>query len=183
MFNIFEDAAPILITGAILECLLVISLVRTGRGALLGAIAVVAAIVAACWTLEWFVVTDREAVATALEETADALETNDLQAVLAHVAADAAEIRARLSAILPNVTIEQATIRDLDVQVQSHTDPKTARARLHGIIHGRDESGQIPYETYMRRFAVTLREAEGRWLITDYEELPMEQPGLQNVEE
>ncbi len=183
MFNLFEDPTLIVVAGAILEGLFLITLVRTGRGAILGAIGVVAAIVAAGWALEWFVVTDREAVQVALEGTADALESNGLSAVLAHTANDAHEIRARLSTVLPNVTIETAKMRDVDIQVQANTVPKTARATLLGIIHGRDKTGQVPYETVLRRFAVRLRQEGDRWVITDYEELPMDLPGGQSTGE
>lgn len=174
MLNLFEDPTLLLVGGAILELLLLVSLLQTGRGVLLAAMVVVAAVVAGGWAMEWFVITDREAVQSTLEATADALEQNDVAAVLSLVADDAVEVRQRLGALLPAITIEQAKIRDLDIQVQARTNPKTARVTLRGIIHGRDKSGQMPYDTFMRRFAVRLRQVDNRWVITDYEELPQD---------
>lgn len=173
MFNLFEDPTLLIVGGAILELLFLVTLIQTGRGAVMGGMLLVAAVVGAGWLVEWVVVTDREAIATSLDETARALEHNDLDEVLSHVASDAQDVRARLSSILPSVKIEEAKVRDLEVQVQANTNPKTARAQLRGIIHGRDTGGQLPYDTVMRRFAVRLREEqEGKWVITDYEELP-----------
>ncbi len=150
-------------------------------GEMIGGIVLVAAIVGAGWTVEWLVETDREAIETSLDQTATALEHNDVNEVLSHIAPEAAEVRERLAALLPSITIEQAKVRDLDVQVQTNTDPKTARAQLRGIIHGRDKGGQMPYDTFMRRFSVRLRQDKDKWLITDYEELPMELPGGQKL--
>ena len=179
MFNLFEDPTLLIIGGAIVELFFLVALIQTGRGAVIGGIVLVAAIVGAGWMVEWLIETDREAIETSLENTATALEHNDLQEVLSHVASDATDVRERLTAILPQANIEQAKIRDLEVQVQANTDPKTARAQLRGIIHGRDKSGQMPYDTFMRRFSVRLRqEAGGKWVITDYEELPQQGSSL-----
>ena len=172
MFNLFEDPTLLIIGGAIVELFFLITLIQTGRAAVIGGIVLVAAIVGAGWAVEWLVVTDREAVEARLNDTARALEHNDLNEVLSHVATDATEVRERLSAILPSANIEQAKIRDLEIQVQANTDPKTARAQLRGIIHGRDRAGQMPHDTFMRRFSVRLRQEQDKWVITDYEELP-----------
>lgn len=178
MFNLLEDPTLILVVGAILELFLLITLWQTGRGAVLWAMAAVALVVAVGCAIEWLVVTDREGVESALYSTASALERNDVQGVLDLVADDAGPMREQLALLLPSLTIERAKIRDLEIDVQAKTDPKTARARLRGIIHLRDAPGQMPYETYMRRFAVRLREEGGRWVLTDYEELPNDGPGL-----
>lgn len=180
MFNLLEDPTLLVVGGVIIEVLLLVSVMQTGRGALLGGMGVVALVVAAGWGLERLVVTDREGVETALYDTADALETNDIDKVLEHVAKDAREVRTRLALIIPHARIEQAKIRDLDIQLQANTDPKTARVTLRGIIHG--AASDLPYDTLMRRFAVRLRQEGEKWLITDYEELGQDGAGGLGVE-
>jgi uncharacterized protein (DUF1330 family) len=56
----------------------------------------------------------------------------------------------------------------LEVTLQPGSPP-SATAEFVGHVAFTDPKQRAPYERYMRRFRVTFRKVEGRWLMTDYE--------------
>ena len=80
-----EDPTPTLVALVLCEAILVLALVKTGRGALLGVIAGVALLGVGLLALEWFVVTEKETVEDTLSGAARALESNDPQAVISFI--------------------------------------------------------------------------------------------------
>lgn len=122
--------------------------------------------------LEWWVTTDREAISLTLEDVAVALEANDIDRVLAFIAPEADEMRADALNYLPGVEISDANVGgDLQVAVNRFTSPRTARATFTGRITGvrRQPSERGPYDTFVRKFTLKLREDQQGWLITGYD--------------
>jgi ketosteroid isomerase-like protein len=152
----------------LLEAILAIALVRTGRGALIGAMIAVLVLGAAGLLLERVVVTEREEVEAAFVEIAAALERNDVPGVMARLAPEAGQLRTEASNRMPRVEISDARIRDLKVSFNRHANPPTARAQFKAIVEGRDKQGEVPYEHFIRQFSVGLRREGDRWLLTDY---------------
>lgn len=156
--------------GISLEVILAIALVRTGRGAIIGAMVAVLALTAGMLILERVIVTETEEVEDALDRAAAALVSNESAAVLAAFSPRSprrGEVQSRLS----RVTISSARIAgDLEIRFNELTDPPSATTYFTGIVDAKDKSGTIPYEHMMRRFKVTLRKEDGRWLIFDYSE-------------
>ena len=67
-----EDPTPTLVAAALIEAVLVLALVKTGRGVLLWAVGGVALLAVALLALEWLVVTDKEKVEETLSGAARA---------------------------------------------------------------------------------------------------------------
>jgi len=168
-----ESPWPAIMLCIVLEIMLGILFMRTGRGLVVVAMAVVLAVTAGMLVLERIVVTDTEQVEDTLHGIAEDLEANDVAAVLASFSPDCPRL-AQVRATLDGVTIRSASVGpDLEVRISQLTSPPTATAYFTGRIDGRDNSGTIPYDRFARKFKVKLQRRDGRWLITDYEDAPL----------
>ncbi|MGE0537821.1 MAG: hypothetical protein AB7O68_22845 [Pirellulales bacterium] len=163
----------------LVEAILAIVLVRTGRGAILAVMLGVLLLGAAGLLLEQMVITEREEVEAAFDDIADALERNDLPGVLARLAPEAASLRTEASSRMPRVEIDEARIRDLKVTFNHRANPPTARADFKAIVEARDTKGEVPYEHFIRQFSVGLRRDGDRWLLTDYTSYDLLDPEAQ----
>jgi hypothetical protein len=164
-----EDPTPTLVAAALIVALLILALVKTGRGVLLWAVAGVALLAVALLALERVIVTDTERVEETLSGAAQALEANDPQAVLSYID-PASPIRGEVTHAMSHVTIHKASFNRLSVTFNRHTSPPTAEADFMGYINIKDRRGEIPYENVTSsRFKVQLRISGDRWLVTGYE--------------
>ncbi|HEY1602624.1 MAG TPA: hypothetical protein VGG64_23675 [Pirellulales bacterium] len=163
-----EDPTPTLVALVLFEAILTIALVKTGRGALLGAIAGVALLGGGLLVLEWFVVTEKERVEDTLAGAASALESNNPQAVIEFID-PTSPMRREVAAEMSRLNIQKATFRRLDVTFNRHISPPTAKADFMGYINVKDRRGEVPYENFAGRFVVDLRQEGGRWLMTGYD--------------
>lgn len=163
-----EDPTPTLVAIVLIEAVLAIALVKTGRGILLAVIAGVGLLGAGLLIVERLVVTDKETVEDTLTAAAQALEANDPQAVQQFID-PASPMRNRVASEMSRVTINKATFSRLDVKFNRHTSPPTAEADFMGFINAHDRRGELPYESFAGRFTVRLRREGDRWLMTDYE--------------
>jgi ketosteroid isomerase-like protein len=163
--------------GISLEVILAIALVRTGRGVIIGAMVVVLALTGGMLILERLVVTENEAVEDALDQVAAALAANDRDAVLASFSPQSPR-RAEVQSLLSRVTVSSARIGgDLEVRFNELASPPSATTYFTGIVNAKDTGGAIPYEHMMRKFKVTMRKEDGRWLIFDYAEAESRRKG------
>ena len=129
MLTLLESPLPVILFGIIAEAVLGIVLVRTGRGVLIWVMIGVLVLVSAGVALEWLVVTDVETVEAAFESMAAALETNDPDAVLAHIDPAAADTRNLAAWGLRQVEFTKVGI---------------TRARRRGDLHHQSTHGQGP---------------------------------------
>ena len=88
-----------------------------------------------------------------------ALEANDLPGVLKYVAEDAQYTRSRAAWALGRIEIYKAKIYNLEIKINDHTSPPTAKAAFTGYLNYRDRQGEIPYNNYSSGFIVDLRKA------------------------
>jgi hypothetical protein len=172
-----ESPWPSLTLGLAVEATLLIVLLRTGRAKVLAAMTVVATATIAMLLVERLVVTEREEIEDALVGAAQALESNDLEAVLASFEPNSPR-RGEVQSILSHVTIREARVGgDLEIHINKLTVPPSATAQFTGRAEIRDSRGQIPYEHVLRKFKVTLRRHDDRWLIHDFTDADIRVPG------
>jgi hypothetical protein len=171
MTALLESPWPALWLGLIAEALLGVAWYQTGHRRLMQAMAGVVGLVLLLLAIEWLVVTDREQVSNTLEDTARALETNDLDQVLAFLAPEADRLRSDAQRYLPNLNVREANVGgDLEVTINRFTNPPTARATFTGRITGASRGpDRFPHENFVRKFTLKLRQDGDRWLLTDYE--------------
>jgi hypothetical protein len=175
-----ESPVPILVVGILVEAVLVIALLRTGRGILLAPITVVALIVLAGVLIERLVVTERKQVAAAIAEAAAAIEADDMNRLTACISPSPEGDKTRaLARDLHTIwRVTQIRIRNLNVSINAYTNPRTATATFTAIVTGGDRAGAISDVTRPAEVKVTLQLESGRWLITghDITRDPREQP-------
>lgn len=169
MTTLLENPIPIILFGLIAEAVLGIALVRTGRGALLWAMAGVLVLVLAGVGLEWLVVTEVEEVEATFDAVAEALVANDLQAVLAHICPSDTDTRGRVAWGMRLVEFTNAKITGLDVAVIHTTSPPTARAHVRGLVQFEGRSQVVVYKSYPLNIRFRLRKEPHGWVIIEHE--------------
>jgi len=169
---LFENPWPLVGVVVAIELILIIAILVTGRGLILGLMALVGILGGGLFLLERLVVTESERVANVLDEICVALEANDLNAVLVHIAPEANDVRQTARYTLPQVVIREALITEgPTVEVAMNATPPTAVAKFIARVQGTPKGGGAgPYEFYFRRFEVTFQERDGRWEIASYKD-------------
>lgn len=171
MTTLVENPMPIILFGIVVEAVLGIILVSTGRGVLLWAMGGVLILVLAGVGLEWLVVTDVERVEAVVEGAAAALGANDQDGLLEYVHPSATEVRRRVDEGFALAAFTSAKITRLEVRnINYLTSPPTAKVQIAGMIHFRVRRGEYPYDSYpIKELTLELHLESGRWLITGYE--------------
>jgi hypothetical protein len=160
-----------IVAGLLIEGLLVVALINTGRGALVWAMAGVLVLIGLGVLVERLVVTDHEQIADVLDGVAAALEANDVEGVLSYIDPKATGMRASVRMALSGAHITDAQVYDLEVGVNRHTHPPTARAEFVGRVKGRYRGeGGGGEGMILRKFTVDFRREGDRWLMTAYED-------------
>ena len=168
---LFEDPTTLLVAGLLIEALLVVALVKTGRAILVLAMVGVLAIMGLGLLVERLVVTDREQIEATLDGVASALEANDVEGVLRYIDPAASGMRANVRAALAGVHVTDARVYDLEVDVNHHAKPPTAQADFTGRVKGNYRGESADGEgMVLRKFTVDFRQQDGRWLMTAYED-------------
>ncbi len=169
MTILLENPWPAILVGIVVEAILGVILVRTGRGAVLVAMGGVLVVVLALVGLEWLVVTERERVELAIEAGRAALEANDPDAVLACLAPQANSTEDLLRRVLQHIEFTSVRISRLEVgQINELTSPPSVRVQLGVRVEFRDRRGIIPYRHYTTDLELMLRRYDDRWLVTDH---------------
>lgn len=163
-----ESPWPSLMLGVVVEALLAIALVRTGRAAIVAPMLFVLAVTTGLVILERTIVTESEEVEDALDAVASALEANDLPAVLAAFSPDCTRLGEVRSALSRFTVVRAHVGGDLEVRPNRLTLPPSATAYFTGRVEGKDKRGAVPYEHMIRKFKVRLERHGQKWLIADY---------------
>ncbi len=168
MTSLLEDPTPIILVGIIVEAVLGVILLRTGRGVLLWAMGGVMALVVIGVLVEWLVVTERERVEETIENAAAAVEANDFEKFDTYLTRDAEKARGLARWAFSRAEFSRVKITKLDIHIVRQTSPPTAKAELSGIVTFKDRMGESPYNNYPPNGTLTLRLENGRWLISGY---------------
>lgn len=160
-----ENPLPPVLIGVIIEALLVVVLMRTGKRSVLWGMVALAALVVGIVVLERSIVTPREEVKQAIEEIRALVEANDRPALLQRIDSNpgVAELRNRVQSDLAQIHVDQAKVTDLrdeDIKI----DPAATRAKV-GLIGSVDVSGAAKAHIVLR-FDIDLRKRDGQWILT-----------------
>lgn len=172
MTVLLENPVPVIIAGVVLESVLAVVLVQTGRKwpvyMMLGVLVICVSLVA----LEATVVTDREEVAETLFAVESAVSANDVDAVIGFVSISHGQEMARsIRNRMPRVTIHSANVgRDLKIEMNYLTPVPSAVATFTGRVTVSDKQGFLSHANYFRKFTVKLRNEGGQWRLYDYDE-------------
>lgn len=163
-----ENAAPIWAAGAVLLTMAGIVYAYTRSPKALAAVGGVVALTAAALVTERLVITPREAVQGQLARLMDAIEANDLPAVLALVSPTATDVRSDAETLMPMLEVERAgPASSIEVTLPVGEEPTTASAEMNALIQVRHkESGMTG--GYFDPVTVHFAREGGRWLVTGY---------------
>lgn len=177
---LFEDPTMLIAAGVLIEALLAVALVKSGRGALVGAMVGVLLFVVLGIVIEQAVVTEREQVEGVLDAASAALIAGDVEAVLRTIDPAAAELRSYVRSVMSQARITDVKLFDLAITVNDRTAPPTARADFMGRVKGtfRGEAPAGGEGMALRRLRVELRRDPDGWFITEYHDRgpPVGQP-------
>jgi hypothetical protein len=168
MAFLVEGPWTILFIGIVVEAILGVILMQTGRGKFLIAMIGVAVVVGALLIVERLVVTDREAVTSTLDAAVAAVKKNDVNGLLDCIAPSAESPRELSRWVLKRCEVEEAHISDLEIKVNRLTSPPSAAAKFLAVGKGKDRMGEVPYQAFGQKVEVQLELRGGRWLVTGY---------------
>jgi hypothetical protein len=167
---LLESPWPAIFFGIIVEAILAVVLVRTGRGAVLWAMIGVLLLTLGGVLLEWLVETERERVESTLYGAAAAIEANDLPRLLDCISSSATPTRSRAQSVLNQFTFSEARLNDVQVEINELTSPPTAKTKMIACFSLIERHGEFSYPNGRLAMTVTLRRENGRWLITGHTE-------------
>lgn len=172
---LFEDPTLLIAAGVLLEVLLAVALVKSGRAMLMLVMAGVLALMLGGVFIERMVVTEREQIEATLEGVSQALEANDVEGVLAWIDADALALRSEVRLTVPPAHISEVRLFDLQINVNHYVTPPTAQADFTGRIRGtyRGQGRASGDGMVLRRLTVDFRPQGDRWVITGYQDRGM----------
>jgi hypothetical protein len=162
-----ESPWPAISIGLFLEAVLVFALLRTGRGAIFAAMAVVALLTGGGVLLDWLVVTDGEEVAATIERGRLAVEANDLERVFTFISPSAELARTQARGVRRLGEFSEIKVKGLTVQVNRQANPATATAHFTAHVHVRDPKGLYDGPGFAD-VHLEFRLEDGRWLVTQY---------------
>jgi hypothetical protein len=166
-----ENPLRILFIGVVVEAVLGMMLLRTGRGMLLWAMLGAACLFGLWLGVERLVVTDREAVERTLDDAVKAARKNDINGLLACIAPSAKRARDLSIWVLNCYEVEEGHMISVEIKVNRLTSPPTAKATFTAVgrARARDRRNELPYRGSAQQVIVDLRKMGDRWLVTDYD--------------
>jgi hypothetical protein len=166
MAFLVESPWPVLLTGIVLEAVLGVLLLQTGRGKLLWAMIAVGVLTVVGFVVERMVVTDREAVETTLDKAASAVESKNTDKLLECISPSNKEMREQARWVMERFEVDSVWIHNLEITVNNLTSPPTAKAKFTATGQGTDRKGELPTHAYSDTVTVELRREGDRWLVT-----------------
>jgi len=165
-----ENPLPILIGGGVVLLVLLVVLLKTGRGVILSAMLCVAVVMGLALLIDRLVVTDREKIANAIYAGAAAAQANNLDAIVDLISPSAADVRAEARRWVGQARLDEVTVAAMDVTLDRAANPPTGVARFRVFARGQivGRAGALP-GTYFGILTVHFRREGDHWLVTGYE--------------
>lgn len=168
MSYLAENSLPIWTAGALLLTFTLVVYFQTrSNGALLAA-ATVVAITGALLAVEYWIETPREQVERTLYALAAAVEANDMQSALAHVAPSANQLRVDIETMMPLVIVDRANILGSpQIDVDDSQEPAVATVQCRGFAVATIKRTGMKGGDNAELTISFVRDGD-RWLVSDY---------------
>lgn len=166
-----EDPTYVIMFSILAVCAMGAMLASTGRVVYLYVMIGVLGVGMGLVAIERFIVTDRELVEDAVYKMADAITAGDLPAVHALIGGkDAQKIRNTATSTIRGNKVTEASVNNLEIELNYLTPQPTAIARMGSVIHvGVKEAGGMSSIPVVVNLTLTYSKLDGEWLLTDYE--------------
>jgi hypothetical protein len=162
-----ENPLMPVVIGIVIEAGLVVGLAKTGKRSFLWGMIATLAVVMATVVMEHLIVTPREAVTATIEQMRAALAANDRAELLTHIEPTGIPLRNKVQNDLTLVTVTEAKINDLKVDVDD--SGKIAKADLKGVVHFEGTAATMGARFVAVRIHLDLRkrDSDGKWLVKE----------------
>jgi hypothetical protein len=168
-----EDPTTLLIAGGIAILVLVGFFFKTGRGVLLLALAGVAAIMLLAVLIDSLVVTDREAIANIIYQSAVAAEENRLSDLKAYISPIADAVRREADHWIGRVKLETVYITAMRVDLNRQANPPAAQAVFRVLARGTMSDRTMTVGGgYSGLVTVDFEKQGDRWWVTGVQHEP-----------
>ncbi|QEF99121.1 MraY-like glycosyltransferase [Stieleria maiorica] len=118
------------------------------------------------------IVTDREKILQAIYATAEAVEQNDHESAVIHIADRAT--RQRALSELPNYEFHRIGVRNIQINMVTGSLPPEATVDLDASVTASMNRGGVRNIRVPRRVVLTFQQQpDGEWMVTDYTHMPL----------
>jgi hypothetical protein len=166
-----DNPMPVYVLGGIALVVLLVLMLKTGRGIVLAAMGGVILCIVAAFMIDSFVVTDREEVEKTLVEAAALAEQNRLEDLLDYISPSVPHIRGQAKSWISQASrIDDVGVSAIEITVNMERNPPTARAefRIYAAGEARERNNPFPF-TYFKRMGVDFQREGNRWRVVDYQ--------------
>jgi hypothetical protein len=167
-----DNPTPIFIICGIALLVLLVFLLKTGRGVILLAMVGVVLCIVTAIVIDSIVVTDREQVEQTLFQAAALAEENKLEELLdLFISPSVPHIRGQARSWIAQASrIDDVSVSAIDITVNHKKNPSTARAEFRVYARGeaRERNNPFPFQ-YMTRMRVDFQREGDRWRVIDYQ--------------
>ena len=143
---------------------------KTGKRSpfVIGAIALLATL--ALLLLSLSIETDREQIRTALFELENAVQTNNVEAVLSHIHSRAPDIKQSARQEMERHTFRTVDIkRNLEITIQEDQSPRQAEATFNVEVQGDFDRGRLPNSRGIVWVVLQFqKDTDEKWRVTHY---------------
>lgn len=166
MDTLLENPVPIFSVGAVLATFF--GMVFLARRSLLPLVGLGAVVLFTSLLLitEMLIVTPREQVEVAIDDILDAIESNDVNGVLAMVDPSATQVRSDVETLMPMVKVEDTGATAVQIECEGR-EPTEALSTFKGRVRGvHAKSGIAVF--YFDKVELHWTRSKGEWLLDDF---------------
>ena len=164
-----ENGLGIVVIGGLAITLTLVFFMARRTGGSLSALAAAVAATIVLLTIEWFVQTDQEQVASAVHHLYAAVEQNDVDGVLELIDPNATQVRTQAQTLMPEFQVENAgSGRNIEVTLDESANPMTATSTSRAFLTGTHaQLGRLPPYVNQRVDFDWVKSGD-KWLLTGY---------------
>jgi ketosteroid isomerase-like protein len=126
------------------------------------------------WLVSEYWVTDREQLRELIFETADAVESNDIERAVLVIGKRHPQLVARAKAELANYEFRQASVNQIRrINVDANALPTRAEVELIAGVDVTSRRGQFSAKTPRRLTLQFEKQSDGQWAVVEYSQGPV----------
>jgi hypothetical protein len=162
-----ENPLPIWSFGAVCFAIsVIVFFAKRSLGSIIGLVGVIAVTLLLLF-VERVVVTPSEQVEQSLTLLMDAIEANDLPAIVSMIDPSAKHVRSDAETLMPQVKVKETGSTSVRVEVDESVNPLRATAFFRGRIDGTHARAGMRI-FYFDNVEIDWQQVGDRWLIVDY---------------
>jgi hypothetical protein len=165
---LFEDSTPVLAVAALVEIVFLFGFFRSGEKKILYGMFGVAIVCGVCVVIEAVVETEQERIEQTVEQTRQAVLTNQLEQVFRTIAPESLDLQSKAKRYLGQFFVRDIKITDgPHVSLFTKTSPPSASVTLKARFDLEPKKGTLAYGSGLVRVEGRLRKVQTDWQWTE----------------